>query len=612
MTPGPSSRFRDTLRMAADQVAGAFAATESPTEDTEEFEDATDEHIPFSMDLAASLDDCEGALKLFFSNDLNGAMSIMRRWEKTSLYHSLGAAIFQFIPAILTFDQQQIGRALTAIKASVVICNQYRRNYTFVESISAIVKKPNYAAYTDVEAHAELCYAEALLLQAAMTVMEGEDLSGFIKGTIKVKSCYSSYKECVKILQKKERKYWKTEKSMIHFQSGVRLGMATFNLMISLLPQKIIELLEFVGFSSNKAVGLAELEIGSNSPGLRSILCDLTLLTYNLVISHFIGMPGDLAICDRILRKQLKEYPESVWFVMFKGRLEIMQGDFERAIETYLLVINNQNQWPQIRHICYWEIMWVNSLQMKWREASLHANKLINESSWSKTIYTYSQAALLLQLGDNRLTSSEKQRCGQLMSNAPKHKQRIAGKSLPMEKFVIKRCLRYTAQGGRLLLPGIELLCLWNLFPVLAKNTRKIQAILRTIERARERVEANTRNYWMGPYEADNRALLRYLHGSCLSAMNLPRLALETLETVSQYKNNIKEDTFIIPYTLVEMAMCHYQLGNKDQALQMLLDARKKYSKFSLESRLHFRLHAKIQLVKSGSSSNEDQASGSN
>lgn len=54
--------------------------------------------------------------------------------------------------------------------------------------------QPNYATYTDMEAHAELCYAETLMLQAAMTIMEGEDLTGFIKGTIKIKNCYNSYR----------------------------------------------------------------------------------------------------------------------------------------------------------------------------------------------------------------------------------------------------------------------------------------------------------------------------------------------------------------------------------------------------------------------------------
>ena len=63
--------------------------------------------------------------------------------------------------------------------------------------------------------------------------------------------------------------------------------------------------------------------------------------------------------------------------------------------------------------------------------------------------------------------------------NASYYKQRIAGKSLPMEKFVIKRCARYQAQGRRLLLPTIELLCLWNMFHILAKNDRGMQNVLK-------------------------------------------------------------------------------------------------------------------------------------
>lgn len=58
----------------------------------------------------------------------------------------------------------------------------------------------------------------------------------------------------------------------VHFESGVRMGIGAFNLMISLLPARIIKLLEFIGFAGNKSFGLQELEQGFMlKSGLRQV-----------------------------------------------------------------------------------------------------------------------------------------------------------------------------------------------------------------------------------------------------------------------------------------------------------------------------------------------------
>lgn len=57
------------------------------------------------------------------------------------------------------------------------------------------------------------------------------------------------YRTCAKILEKKR---WDNDDSRTHFESGVRLGLATFNIMVAMLPPKIITLLEFVGFTADK------------------------------------------------------------------------------------------------------------------------------------------------------------------------------------------------------------------------------------------------------------------------------------------------------------------------------------------------------------------------
>ena len=48
--------------------------------------------------------------------------------------------------------------------------------------------------FTAEQIHAELCYAESLLFQAVLTFTEDENLFGFVRGGLQIRSCYQSYK----------------------------------------------------------------------------------------------------------------------------------------------------------------------------------------------------------------------------------------------------------------------------------------------------------------------------------------------------------------------------------------------------------------------------------
>lgn len=60
-----------------------------------------------------------------------------------------------------------------------------------------------------------------------------------------------NFRECMHILEKRQ---WDKTGSRMHFESGVRMGVGTFNLLVSLLPGRVIRLLEFIGFSGNKVL----------------------------------------------------------------------------------------------------------------------------------------------------------------------------------------------------------------------------------------------------------------------------------------------------------------------------------------------------------------------
>lgn len=216
-------------------------------------------------------------------------------------------------------------------------------------------------------------------------------------------------------------------------------------------------------------------------------------------------------------------YPDGVWFLFFKGRLELMRGNLDESLHWYKKSWKSQDVWPQFHHLCFWELLWVNCLKLDWREAILFASYLVENSKWSRTIYTYQKAVIMLMIRDE-LSSTELKTVEQLMRDAPQYKQRIAGKSLPMEKFAVKKTERYFAQNNYLVLPVLELMYVWNMFKILGKNVNVADGIFKIIQKELTHLESNPDN---GKYYADNKGLVLLLMGACLRQMKCPLQAIK-------------------------------------------------------------------------------------
>ncbi|KAF5274539.1 hypothetical protein FQA39_LY07151 [Lamprigera yunnana] len=562
--------------------------------DFDEFQDACEiQSVCEGMSFEKSMEEAQLAINHFFNNQFDEAIELMQPWANSSLYHAVGYSAFVYMEAVLTFDHQAVLKAIEQLKKSIAVCNHYRRKNTLGESIGKIVKKANYEQYTDIEAHAELCYAECLLLRSLLSFMEDETLGSLIKAGFKIRSCYSSYKECQNILINRD---WQNSLTKAHFEGGVRMGIGAFNLMISLLPSKIIKLLEFIGFSGNKELGLADLEKGYRVEGLRKILCVMTLLGYNTIVLNVLSHgEGDFKICEDILETFLKKYPEGVWFLFFKGRLEFMKGNVDNSIQWYIKSWKSQDKWPQFHHMCFWELAWVHCLKLQWKEALVYATYLLDGSRWSRTIYSYQKAVILYMMKD-ALSATEQMSIENLMKDLPTYKQRIAGKSLPMEKFVIRKSERYFNQSRMLVVPVLELMYLWNLFKVLKNKFHLAENIFKLIENAEN--DFQIKNKYQ-KYNGDNKALILLLKGACLRQMHSPLQALECLETAISLAKDIQEDHYIVPYAIAELGLIEWEQNNKEKAIAALEDAKKNYTGYSLESRLHFRIHTALTQFKS-------------
>lgn len=77
----------------------------------------------------------------------------------------------------------------------------------------------------------------------------------------------------------------------------------------------------------------------------------------------------------------------------------------------------------------------------------------------------------------------------------PGLKQRIAGKSLPIEKFAVKKSARFFAQGETLTLSALELIYAWNGFKILAKKYENVEIMFSIIEREMKKMESIRREH---------------------------------------------------------------------------------------------------------------------
>eukprot|EP00112_Aurelia_sp_Birch-Aquarium-sp1_P009460 Seg2074.6 transcript_id=Seg2074.6/GoldUCD/mRNA.D3Y31 product="Tetratricopeptide repeat protein 39B" protein_id=Seg2074.6/GoldUCD/D3Y31 len=201
--------------------------------------------------LQESISATDAAMTLCLCNRFGDAQSLLEPHMNDSIYHALGYSTISYLQAIMTYEAEAIETACKSVKRSLAVCNKYRRSQTWTETLYNFVGKPHFSDYSEVEVHAELCYAECLLERAILTFIQDENLISFIKGGLKIKHAYSLYRSCMQIMSHIPTSM-ESSTNRLDFEGGVHLGIGTFNLLLSLLPAKILRLLEWVGFSGDK------------------------------------------------------------------------------------------------------------------------------------------------------------------------------------------------------------------------------------------------------------------------------------------------------------------------------------------------------------------------
>jgi tetratricopeptide (TPR) repeat protein len=479
------------------------------------------------LDISTGIAAAQAGIDLMNRNKFAEAEEMLKPWIHKSIYHSTANSTILFLQAVFSMDQEAVEKAMKALNETVALCNTQRKAQGVFEMVSSWMFGSKMDTYSPMELQAEVLYAESNLLLSLITFLQDESLMSFIKGGLKIRQSYTLYKQLYQWLKECEKEGVELEPN---FATGIRMGMGTFNLFLSLLPARVMKLLEFVGFSGEREWGLEQLEEAARSSTFRGSLSCSFLLAYYTIAAVILGIGNmDTTHSEELLQSQLLRYPDSAQFLFFKGRIELMKGNVDEAAMWFQKVLDIPMDWKQISHLCWWERMWCCWLKADWLEASSYADKLYRKSKWSKSTFLYQRVSSLLMLqqssGEIHLLSMDPTHslapgitCGdvlEMMRQIPLHKQRIAGKFIPIEKFAVAKSEHCLNENAILPLPALEILYVWNGFRFLARNPGLLRNMMTYVWKELMRIEESKEsNSWYN----DDWCVVTLVQGVCFRA----------------------------------------------------------------------------------------------
>lgn len=548
-----------------------------------------------------------GALHHFLNSRMIEAEEIIAEHANKRMYYALGYGLIATMKGFMTFESEDLAVAISYCKDSMHIAHLLRKQSNTVANLGRFVRgcghEPSViAGMTLVQRHAELAYAESLLLKAVLSIVYSGDFFGFVAEALNMRNAYGIYRSLGKYVKMADAKASGGRDKSIDedFRSGVFLGNGLISLILGLLPGKILKVMDVFGYTGDTHTGLETLmeaggwvqkgsqkkpKVSIEDEGIRRAVCDMGILLFHLVISVFVPVTGvDIQFADRVLHYYLDRYPRGVFFLYFSGRLYSTQALCEKAVKQYAAARDAQQEYVQLQHISWWDASLCYMSLAQWSKAREAFEVLLKESKWSKAIYSYGVAANMLQ------EDPQSKEAATLLGNVPALMQRIAGKSIPLEKFVACKAHKFNTQG-RLLLPAIEFSYIYHCLSSAPRYALTEEQLVTISEALSElnRIE-DPSQYHSGADEYwDDFCLAQFLRGVTLRYIAHPEphakvdplqseipveeaeeQALLSFNIVLEHAHKIAHDFWYIYFSHYELGRLHASMGKHNEAKREL------------------------------------------
>jgi len=366
--------------------------------------------------------------------------------------------------------------------------------------------------------------------------------------------------------------------------------------------------------------------VGPDEEGIRRPTADICLLIFHLLLANYTYKGVDTDMAARIVEWSFKRYPEGVFYLFAQGRVKECRGRPDLALGYFQKMMECcQTEFKSLRNISLWELSICHMSLYDMPNGIKYWRELLGNANWSKCVYTYALACCLYREGGRQNIVEAKK----LFSEVPGLMQRIAGRSIPLEKYAARKARKFETQGHRLLLPHLEMayhfLCITRApkHIIVQKMLPDVEAAVETV-RAREDLEEKQSQYegGLGGFW-DDYCLAHFLHAVCLryiahqnddatvdgevaEASGIPdaeKRAFESFQIVLDNASKIEVDHYVVYYAHYELGLLYARSGDKTQSrhhLETVLSGKSlvrktEKGKYSMESNLLMRTHAAME-----------------
>uniref|UniRef100_F7AZ43 Tetratricopeptide repeat protein 39C n=1 Tax=Ciona intestinalis TaxID=7719 RepID=F7AZ43_CIOIN len=400
-------------------------------------------------------------IALMLNNGFKESQALFAKFKDSSPLMSAGSSFVCFMQGLMSFEDDKLEEAVTALKSTQKLCNNAEDDILDVlknkfrkkaqARRSAPKKKPlSIESVLQRRIIVGDCY-----LYIALIYFIKQDLTGYIKGGWMLRKAWKVYERChkqiVELLKQHEVELSKEElelpaassfpsngtdqkSTLLRLYGAVCFGYGAINLCVSLIPQNLLRIVNMMGFSGDGVAGMRALQVACDSEDMKAPLAMLCLLWYHTVVRPFFSVDGDVADAglpeaERLLEINQEKYPTSSLVLFFQGRVRRCKRDVNGALESLQASYDQAQEQRELQLLCSYEIGWCCIMQLNWERALENIVRLKLESKWSVCYYAYLTALLEGVRGDLK-------KCQEMMIEVPKLMKR---KNNQLEMFVVRK-----------------------------------------------------------------------------------------------------------------------------------------------------------------------------